>query len=306
MTARLLRLVAAALLVAALAWLALWWRQGAPATALLGALAIMLLQPWVLAAEFLSLPWQNRRDPAPPATAADLLRAWLREAVTALRVFQGRQAWREWAEPDVAPEGHTGHRAVVLVHGFFCNRALWNPWLRRLRGAGVPALAVNLEPSFDSIDVYAPQIDAAVERAWHATGLAPVLVGHSMGGLAIRAWWRMMGDAADSRVHHVITIGTPHHGTQMAAFSRARNARQMRRGSAWLRDLAAAEPGTRLGRFTCFYSHCDNIATPASTATLPGADNRHLPGWPHVALAFAPPVWEAVWQCVDPMRLRTP
>ena len=80
----------------------------------------------------------------------------------------------------------------------------------------------------------------------------------------------------------------------------------MRRGSAWLRDLAAAEPAERRRRFTCFYSRGDNIATPASTAALPGADNRHLPGWPHVALAFAPPVWEAVWQRVDPARLRTP
>ena len=43
-------------------------------------------------------------------------------------------------------------------------------------------------------------------------------------------------------------------------------------------------------RFVCFYSHCDNIVFPPSTAILSGADNRHLPGVAHLALVLDPRV----------------
>jgi triacylglycerol lipase len=60
----------------------------------------------------------------------------------------------------------------------------------------------------------------------------------------------------------------------------------MRLNSDWRQGLTDQESAERRARFTCFYSHCDNIAFPASTATLPGADNRHVPGVAHVHLLF--------------------
>jgi len=129
-----------------------------------------------------------------------------------------------------------------------------------------------------------PQIEDAVQRVTAATGRAPLLVCHSMGGLAARAWLR--AHQADARVHHVITLGTPHHGTWLARFSPLANGQQMALHSAWLRQLALDEPAQRSRLFTCYYSNCDNIVFPTSVATLPGADNRLLPGVPHVALGF--------------------
>ena len=129
----------------------------------------------------------------------------------------------------------------------------------------VPFVAVNLEPVFGSIDHYADIIEAAVQRLESAGGLPPVMVAHSMGGLAVRAW--MAAHAGDERVHRVITIGTPHRGTFLGRFGHTHNARQMRIGSDWQRELAAREPPHRYGRFTCFYGHCDNIVFPAVTAT---------------------------------------
>jgi triacylglycerol esterase/lipase EstA (alpha/beta hydrolase family) len=155
-----------------------------------------------------------------------------------------------------------------------------------------------MEPPFTAIDGYVAQIDAAIERAAHATGLAPLLVCHSMGGIAARAWWRAHAATAATRVHGVVTIASPHHGTFTARLARAHNARQMRQDSDWLRALAATETDGRRGRFTCFYSHCDNIAMPASTGALPGADNRHVDGQPHVALVHAPEVWAEVMRRV--------
>jgi hypothetical protein len=69
------------------------------------------------------------------------------------------------------------------------------------------------------------------------------------------------------------------------------NGRQMQQMSEWLLRVGAAEPEGRTRRFVCFYSHCDNIVFPASTATLPGADNRHLPATAHVDMADHPAPW---------------
>jgi triacylglycerol esterase/lipase EstA (alpha/beta hydrolase family) len=157
-----------------------------------------------------------------------------------------------------------------------------------------------MEPPFADIDDYVDQLDAAIDRATRSTGVAPLLVGHSMGGLAIRAWWRARRDVAALRVHSVITIGSPHQGTFTARFAKAVNASQMRLASEWLRGLAEQESSQCRSRFTCFYSHCDNIAMPASTGTLPGADNRHVAGQPHVSLAFAPEVFAEVLRRVMP------
>jgi hypothetical protein len=66
----------------------------------------------------------------------------------------------------------------------------------------------------------------------------------------------------------------------------------MQQLSRWLQTLAPRETAARRARFTCFYSHCDNIVFPPSTATLPGADNRHVPGHAHVHLAC----FEGWWQ----------
>jgi len=38
---------------------------------------------------------------------------------------------------------------------------------------------------------------------------------------------------------------------------------------------------------------------PASTATLAGADNRHLAGWSHVHLAFADEVFDEAMRWLD-------
>ena len=87
---------------------------------------------------------------------------------------------------------------MLFVHGFFCNRGLWNPWMRRLRAAGIPFVAVNLEPVFGSIDSYASIVEAAVRSLEQATGGAPVIVAHSMGGLAVRSWLQDEREASAS------------------------------------------------------------------------------------------------------------
>jgi triacylglycerol esterase/lipase EstA (alpha/beta hydrolase family) len=208
-------------------------------------------------------------------------------------VFCWRQPFRAEAVGDLVDDRDAEkRRAVLFVHGFVCNRGLWNPWLTRLRRVGVPFVAVNLEPIFGSIDRYVPIIEEAM-RSLHEAGHArPLIVAHSMGGLAVRAWLREHD--AEDRVHSVVTIGTPHTGTVLARFGLSANTRQMRRHSQWLRDLQAAESPQRRALFTCFFGHCDNIVVPACTAQLEGADNRHIAGVAHVQMAFVPEIVDEV------------
>jgi pimeloyl-ACP methyl ester carboxylesterase len=273
------------LLCCALGWLAWHWRDS-PLRATAGFAAIAMAYSAVLAIEFVALRLASRGDSAPQPTWRELAHAWLRETLMAPRVFCWRQPfrWREMPDQIASAPSPPARRGVVFVHGFLCNRGFWIPWLKELHARGHSFAAVNLEPVFGSIDEYVPVIEHAVRRVAEATGLPPVLVCHSMGGLAARAWLRAM--SGDARVHHVITIGTPHHGTWLARFSRLRNGRQMRLQSEWLRQLEQDREERCHANFTCWYSNCDNISFPPSTGTLAGADNRLVRGAAHVDLGF--------------------
>lgn len=277
------------LLFAALAWLGWRWRE-APAAAIVGAVFILFFFSLVLAIEFVTMRYVSGSDPAPRPTWGELGRAWFSETVAALRVFAWRQPfrWREVPDHLMPAPGEPTRRGVVFIHGFVCNRGFWTPWMKALRARGHCFVAVNLEPVFGPIDGYVPIIEQAVEQVTRATQMPPVLVCHSMGGLAARAW--LCAAKAESRVHHVITIGSPHHGTWLARFSHLKNGTQMKRKGEWLRCLEQQEAAGVQPRFMCWYTNCDNIVFPASTATLSGADNRLVLGVAHVELAFHPDV----------------
>src|SRR2546430_523224 len=124
MLARLQQFTTLGLLLAALAWAAYFLHAGAPGWALAGALLIVFGYALFLALEFIMLWFVNRGDEAPRAGVGQLIAAWWGEVITAPQVFCWRQPFRTNAEPDHLPHG--GRRGVVFVHGFVCNRALWN------------------------------------------------------------------------------------------------------------------------------------------------------------------------------------
>lgn len=270
-------------------WLAGSGRTSIPVAVVLGIVAPIALHVAILTADF-AIAWSARgsrpvdgpRDGFPRALRAWLV-AWVREIVDSTRTFSYAQpllATRPFASGAPAAE----RLPVLLIHGYFCNRALWHPMAARLAAAGHAVDAVDLEPPFASIDDYAPRIAHAVHALLERTGATRVaLVGHSMGGLAARAYLRACGDDA---VACVVTLGTPHRGTVHATLGRGRNVRQMRRDSDWLHALAAGEPPERLAKFTVVLSWQDNIVAPQAIQTLPGARTVMLHGLGHITLAY--------------------
>ncbi|SCK40523.1 Alpha/beta hydrolase family protein [Variovorax sp. HW608] len=280
MVARLQRWLVLGSLFIAILWVSYWWRSS-PAIALIGLCVVLFGHAGFLAIEFIASYRVGANDPIPRASMKQYLRAWLAECCVAPRVFSWQQPFRWASFPDRLQADD--RRGAVLVHGFVGNRGFWNPWLRELSARGRSFVAVNLEPPFGSIDNYVRTIDDAILRVTRATGRPPLLICHSMGGLAARAWLR---DGDGVRVHRIVTIATPHKGTWLARFGRTANGREMRMGGEWLQKIDCDQTSARHVPFTCWHSNSDNIVFPPSVATLAGADNRLIPGRGHVEAAF--------------------
>lgn len=231
-------------------------------------------------------------DPRRPrAPVLHVLAVWLRETTASLRAF----AWRMpfcagFAESPVVRDPQ--RPAVLLVHGYLCNRAVWKPWLDAGGFAGCNVATVDLAPPFADLDAYADQVHAAVERLRAASGAQRiVVVAHSMGGLALRCYLRRYGDGAVARA---ITIASPHHGTLLARFGHGRNAHQMRPDSPLLQALAASEDGGRRARLVCIATQDDNLIVPRTSPLLDGARHHLLDGVGHLALLEDRRVWSIV------------
>lgn len=292
MIARLQRALLTAWLAALLATSFALHMDRMPASLAIALLAMLLFgHALVLGAEFAWMARAEARDTGAAPGLSELARAWVAECLHAPLVFFWRQPLQHRRWRDHIGSETTNRRGVLLVHGYFCNRALWNDWMARLRRDQVPFVAVDLEPPFGSIDALAVRIDMAVQTLTQRTGQPPLVVAHSMGGLAVRCWWN---DKSPEAIHHLVTLGTPHRGTRLARLGFTTNARQMREGSRWLTDLAEREGPQRRQRITCVFSRCDNIVFPARNARLDGARSLELAATPHVVMVDHPAVWGLV------------
>ncbi len=183
---------------------------------------------------------------------------------------------------------------ILFVHGYFCNRAIWLSFMRDAAGRGYRCEALTLPRPFGPIEAGASAVDAAIDRLLAAsahegaTADRVVIIAHSMGGLVVRAALQRI-DA--SRVAHVITLGTPHHGTFTARYWNVPCVMQMRLDSSWLKalDVEESQPGRGLPRsaYTTLFSYHDNIVFPQESARLEGAHAIAIGGVGHVALLYA-------------------
>ncbi len=203
---------------------------------------------------------------------------------TVIQPFEGF-----WLGPDRLEKPLGGRLPLLLIHGYQCNRGFWF-WLRpRLEAVGWIVATHSMEPAWAEIDDYAEGIARRIDEVLAATGaLQVILVGHSMGGLACRAYLRRYGK---DKVARLITLGSLHQGTRLARLGLGRNARQMRIGNPWLlalgaRDAVPLPPGS-----VSIYSWHDNYVFPHETcSTLEGAANIAIGGVSHIGMAFSPVV----------------
>lgn len=237
----------------------------------------------------------ERVDPrSPPPAFGRLLRAWWDETCISSRAFVVSQPFMaNFPEPPLVTDPQ--RPALLLIHGYICNRAVWRRLLASGELAGCNVATVNLEPVFGSIDRYAAVVHDAVEKLRAATGARRVtLVAHSMGGLAARVYLRDYGNAA---VEGVIAVATPHAGTVFGRYGVGPNGRQMATGSAFIQGLAqATAPSAH--KFVCVASRDDNLVVPRTSPLLPGARHVLLQRAGHLQLIEDPRAWHVIRETV--------
>lgn len=260
---------------------------------------------WLLALPMLSMLRSFRRahrNQGSQASASPLSH-WLRAAGVEIALTWRLFLWRQAVASPSAPEGlgepplahpDAVRTPVLLVHGFVCNHRIWDEMAAHLRELGHAVRRIDLEPLFCSIDRYAPRIEAAVAALLAEQGHDRLaVVGHSMGGLAIRAWLR----AYPHRLADVVvavTLGTPHRGTLIDPSPRLANTREMAYGSEWLAALAQSEPVALRERFSVSIARQDQIVFPQTEQSLPGMPVRVWDAMGHLELCSHPAVLAAV------------
>lgn len=225
-------------------------------------------------------------DPTPErrTSAGTNVAVWAYECAASILLLDIYQPWFSGMRLPT-PTGPARPVAVLLLHGYGCNRAFWLRFSRHLADAGYISEAINLGPMFGDIDGYAGNVAGAARALAERTRLPVVIVGHSMGGLAARAALRRYPTLP---VIHTITLGSPHFGTLHTRNGVGTNVRQMSIGSEWLVALANSETDAARARITSIYSYHDNVVYPVRTSVLPGAHNLALDRLGHVSLATHP------------------
>ncbi|MBL8517849.1 MAG: alpha/beta fold hydrolase [Betaproteobacteria bacterium] len=266
--------------------LAVWMQSRGHDALRIFALAVAiasLLRFVITIGPFLTVLALRVRDGKP--LPASFIMAIIGEYVAKSRSFTLWQPFESWLMPaDPAPVA-AGPAPILLVHGYLCNRGSWLGMQRLLQARlPNPVHTISLEPAFTRIDDYVPQLEAKVAALLAATGHSRVhLVCHSMGGLVARAW--LVRSDGWRRTASLTTLGSPHHGTELARFGLGHNVRQMVHGNAWLSALQKEEKsGPRRVPVMSVHTENDNLVYPPESADLPWAANIRIEGVGHVQL----------------------
>jgi triacylglycerol esterase/lipase EstA (alpha/beta hydrolase family) len=186
-------------------------------------------------------------------------------------------------------------RPIILLHGYAQHTANFLWLIRRLRRDGwLHLYSVRHTPIGGDIGRSAMHLGRAIARIRRESGAAEVdIIAHSMGGLVARAFLCKAG--ATGGVARLITLGTPHQGTEVLRWlARDPMVGQMRPGSPFLCQLGADDAVPRLIDCTSIYSADDAIVAPPSNAYYPGAYNIEVRGLGHMSLLFSRRVYELV------------
>lgn len=160
---------------------------------------------------------------------------------------------------------------ILLVHGIIDNRSIFALLKRGLVKRGFNSIfAMNYSILTMDIRTAALRLSEEVEAIVAETGYERIhIIGHSLGGLIARYYVTRLG--GDDRVHTLVTLGTPHHGSYLAYLAPTPLTTQLRPSSSVLRELDEPVPGCRT-RFLCYWSDSDEVIVPHKSAALTHPD----------------------------------
>ncbi len=168
----------------------------------------------------------------------------------------------------------SGKRPILLVHGYVMGRSCFSVLATRLARAGFGPIIGFEYWSLGSIADAATRLAQTVARVRRQTGAQHVdLIGHSMGGLVCRYYASIKG-GADS-IGKLITLATPHFGTEHSLLGVGRARRELKVGSPLLARMAQAPIPPSID-LTVVSSTCDVLAGEQRHAHLDGAESVRI------------------------------
>lgn len=187
----------------------------------------------------------------------------------------------DWAEP--RPLSADVDDVVVLVHGTMASAGAWRPLRAELSLLErTHSMAFSYTPVRGVADV-ADLIKDCLSRV--PANVRVHLVGHSLGGLAVR--WFVQETDGDARVVQTISVAPPFDGARGAALLPGPAGRDLRSGSPVLARLAESAFGPRIPHLSIFGS-ADTAVDPATS--FPAGERVAVSGAGHNALLFHPEV----------------
>lgn len=189
---------------------------------------------------------------------------------------------------------------ILLVHGFIDNRSVFTVLRRALHRRGYRnVLTTNYSVLTHDIPTAAAELGEVIERLCARSGHDRIdVIGHSLGGLIARYYVQRLG--GDAHVGHLVTLGTPHGGTQWTRLLPTRLPAtilsQLRPDSALIAELA--EPTNCSTTILAVYSDLDHVVTPGIAARCEHPDldvvNVLARGVGHMSLPIDPRVARVV------------
>ncbi|WP_254566367.1 triacylglycerol lipase [Oscillatoria sp. HE19RPO] len=172
---------------------------------------------------------------------------------------------------------HNPKNPVMLVHGIWDTRDIFNKIYPTLTELGWSVYSLNLIPNDSSVglDRLAEQLRDFIEQT--LGGDRPFdLIGFSMGGIVSRYYLQRLGGI--ERVERFISISAPNQGTVTAYALPLPGCLQMRPKSPFLEDLNR-DAVEMLGRvnYTSIWTPYDSMIIPAKSSQLPVGKEVILP-----------------------------
>jgi triacylglycerol lipase len=167
---------------------------------------------------------------------------------------------------------------VLLVPGYGGGTSALSVLARRIRATGRAATVLRLPGNgTGSLLADAAALNAAVSQAIARGAPSVDVIGYSAGGVVVLIWARTDDGAA--RARRVITLGSPFHGTRLAAGAAGlvpgacpMACQQLVPGSALLDRLQVTDPAG-LPPWLSLWTSDDQTVTPPDSARLAGAIN---------------------------------
>ncbi len=172
----------------------------------------------------------------------------------------------------------SGDDVAVLVHGSLATGGAWRPLRRQLESKRAFVVTFTYGPGAGVREV-AEQIAAILGRL--PGGARIHLVGHSLGGLAVR--WFVQEMPHDARVVQTISVAAPFAGARGAWLFPGPAGRDMQRGSATLQRLAETAGFAGIPHLSIFGTA--DTAVSADT-TFPVGERLVVPDAGHNMLLF--------------------